>query len=118
VPTRAGSGMRVKILEAMAMGVPVVSTTVGAEGIAVVPETHLLIADDAPAFADAAVRLLTDPALRARLRAQAHALAAARYDRRVTGDMLCSLYETLERSLSMAPNLTTDDRAPRVALGG
>ena len=103
VPTRAGSGMRVKILEAMAMGLPVVSTTVGAEGIVAVPETHLLIADDAPAFADAAVRLLSDSALRARLRAQAHALAAARYDWHVTGAMLCSLYESLDHSVVMAP---------------
>jgi glycosyltransferase involved in cell wall biosynthesis len=116
VPTRAGSGMRVKILEAMAVGLPVVSTTVGAEGIAVVPETHVLIADDAPAFADAAVRLLTDPALRARLRAQAHALAVARYDWRITGAMLCSLYDALDRSVSSAPNHVADERFARVAL--
>jgi polysaccharide biosynthesis protein PslH len=118
VPTRAGSGMRVKILEAMAMGLPVVSTTVGAEGIAVVPETHLLIADDAPAFADAAVRLLSDAALRARLRARAHALAASRYDWHVTGAMLCSLYESLDRSVVMAPHRTVGEPVPHGALGG
>jgi glycosyltransferase involved in cell wall biosynthesis len=118
VPTRAGSGMRVKILEAMAMGLPVVSTTVGAEGIFAVPDTHLLIADDAPAFADAAIRLLSDSALRARLRAQAHALAAGRYDRHVTGAMLCSLYESLDRSVVMTPSRTVGEPVPHGALGG
>jgi glycosyltransferase involved in cell wall biosynthesis len=118
VPTRAGSGMRVKILEAMAMGLPVVSTTVGAEGIFAVPGTHLLIADDAQAFADAAVRLLSDAALRARLRSQAHALAAARYDWRVTGAMLCALYESLDHSFSTAPYRTVGEPVPHGALGG
>jgi glycosyltransferase involved in cell wall biosynthesis len=118
VPTRAGSGMRVKILEAMAMGVPVVTTTVGAEGIRVVPETHLLIADDAAAFADAAVRLLSDPALRARLRVQAHALAAARYDWHATGAMLCSLYQSLDHALGGAPHHIADDPMLNAALGG
>ncbi len=117
VPTRAGSGMRVKILEAMAMGLPVVSTTVGAEGIAVIPGTHLLIADDAPAFADAAVRLLTDPALRAQLRAQAYALAATRYDWRVTGTELCSLYEALDHPALLTPNRTIGAPLSHVVLG-
>lgn len=96
VPTRAGSGMRVKILEAMATGLPVVTTTVGAEGIRVVSGRHLLIADDAAAFAAATIRLLSDPALRARLRDEARALAIEQYDWRVTGAMLRALYESLD----------------------
>lgn len=103
VPTRAGSGMRVKILEAMAMGLPIVTTTVGAEGIAVVSERHLLVADEPEAFADAAVRLLTDADLRTRLRANAHALAVARYDWHVTGAMTCAAYESLGRHVPRAP---------------
>jgi glycosyltransferase involved in cell wall biosynthesis len=118
VPTRAGSGMRVKILEAMAVGLPIVTTTVGAEGIRVVPDTHLLIADDAAAFADATVRLLSDPALRARLRNQAHALAAARYDWHVTGTMLCSLYSGLDSALGAAPRSVADRPVPSAAPGG
>jgi len=103
VPTRAGSGMRVKILEAMAMGLPVLTTTVGAEGIAVASERHLLMADEPVEFADAAVRLLTDAELRTRLRANAHALAAARYDWHVTGAMTCAAYELLGQRPTSAP---------------
>lgn len=118
VPTRAGSGMRVKILEAMAIGLPVVATTIGAEGIHVVPDTHVLIADDPPAFAEAAVRLLTDPALRARLRLHAHTLAMARYDWRVTGRMLCSLYESLDSALEAGPAYTADEMVTSAAHAG
>lgn len=97
VPTRAGSGMRVKILEAMAMGLPIVTTTLGAEGIEVIPEQHLLVGDDPATFADAAVRLLTDSGLRERLRIQAHALATTHYDWHVTGAMVCAAYARLNR---------------------
>jgi glycosyltransferase involved in cell wall biosynthesis len=110
--------MRVKILEAMAMGLPIVTTTVGAEGIRVVPDTHLLIADDAAAFADATVRLLSDPALRARLRNHAHALAAARYDWHVTGTMLCSLYSSLDYALGAARRPIADTSMRSAAPGG
>jgi glycosyltransferase involved in cell wall biosynthesis len=69
VPVRVGSGTRVKILEAFAHGVPVVSTRVGAEGLAVRDGAHLLLADDPDAFAAACVRVLRDVALRRRLAA-------------------------------------------------
>lgn len=58
VPIRSGSGLRVKILDAFARGLPVVSTTVGCEGIGAEHERHLLIADQADAFADFVTRLL------------------------------------------------------------
>lgn len=58
VPLRAAGGTRLKILEAFAAGVPVVSTSIGAEGLAVAPETHLLVADTPRAFADAVIRVL------------------------------------------------------------
>jgi len=80
VPMRAGSGMRVKILDAMARGLPVVSTSVGCEGIAVVPGEHLLLADTPEGFADAVLRLLADDALAASLARNARALVLARYD--------------------------------------
>ena len=51
VPLRSGGGMRVKILETFARGVPVVSTSIGVEGIDAVPGVHLLTADDASTFA-------------------------------------------------------------------
>jgi glycosyltransferase involved in cell wall biosynthesis len=59
VPLLAGSGTRFKILEAWAAAVPVVSTSLGAEGLPVLDGEHLLLADTAPAFADAVSRLLT-----------------------------------------------------------
>ena len=67
VPLRQGGGTRLKILEAMALGVPVVATPCGAEGIDGVDSEHLLIADAPADFARATVRLMEDAALRARL---------------------------------------------------
>lgn len=64
VPLRAGSGVRLKILESMAAGVPVVSTTVGAEGLHMRHDHDLLLADDAPALSAAILRLLQDSSLR------------------------------------------------------
>src|SRR3990170_100478 len=63
VPLRAGGGMRLKILETMALGRPVVSTTIGYEGLDVMDGEHLLIADSLKEFAEKTVRLLTDSAL-------------------------------------------------------
>lgn len=80
VPVSRGSGTRVKILEAMARGVPVVTTTRGVEGIAAVPERDVLIGDTPETFAAQVVRLLGDRALAERLRRQARALVEARYD--------------------------------------
>jgi sugar transferase (PEP-CTERM/EpsH1 system associated) len=63
VPLQAGGGSRLKILEAMALGRPVVSTTVGAEGIEVTSGQDILLADQAEAFAEAVARLLTEDQL-------------------------------------------------------
>ena len=62
VPLRVGGGTRLKIYEGMTMGLPTVSTTIGAEGLPVVDGEHLLLADDPVAFARACIALLTDPA--------------------------------------------------------
>lgn len=67
VPVLAGSGTRIKILEAWAAGTPVVSTTIGAEGLGCVPGEHLVIADGAADFARAVAGLLRSPAERARI---------------------------------------------------
>jgi glycosyltransferase involved in cell wall biosynthesis len=71
VPLLCGGGSRLKILEAMSMRVPVVSTSVGAEGVPYEDGMHLLLADGAEAFAAAVVRLLQDAQLRQRLTEQA-----------------------------------------------
>ena len=64
VPLRAGGGTRLKIFEALAMGKAVVSTTVGAEGLALTPDRDVCIADEPEAFAGAVTALLHDPARR------------------------------------------------------
>ncbi len=80
VPLRIGGGTRLKIFEAMAMGKAVVSTTVGAEGLPVVHDEHLDIADDPRAFARSIVDVLRDVGRRRRLEAAARALVVERYD--------------------------------------
>lgn len=67
VPIRSGAGSRIKILEAMAAGVPVVSTSKGYEGLAVRPDLELLRAETSDEFARATLRLESDPALRFQL---------------------------------------------------
>jgi glycosyltransferase involved in cell wall biosynthesis len=67
IPLRVGGGTRLKVYEAMAMGCPVVSTTIGVEGLPLVPDKHYLLADDGKSFADAILRLMTDAELRTRL---------------------------------------------------
>src|SRR4029453_10200388 len=79
-PIFAGGGTRVKILEAMAAGTPVVATSKGAEGIRARTGEHLLIPDDATTFAAQVVALLADPALRARLALASRELVAEHYD--------------------------------------
>jgi sugar transferase (PEP-CTERM/EpsH1 system associated) len=79
VPLRRGAGTRLKILEAMALGTPVVSTTKGAEGLEVEPESHLLIADEPGEFAAQILRLLGNPGLRTKLAGNARQLVEAKY---------------------------------------
>jgi glycosyltransferase involved in cell wall biosynthesis len=88
VPLLSGGGVRVKILEAMASGVPIVSTSVGCEGLGVRDGEHLLIADTPEAFAQACARLLADAPLARRLAANAYQLVRDRYD---TGSALAPL---------------------------
>jgi len=63
VPLHAGGGMRVKILDAWSWGLPIVSTTIGAEGIETQHEQNILIADTPADFAQAVIRVLNDPIL-------------------------------------------------------
>jgi polysaccharide biosynthesis protein PslH len=92
VPLRAGGGTRLKILEAMALGRPVVSSSLGCEGLAVTHDEHLLIAEAPDDFAAAVVRLLRDPSLWHRLTQNARRLVETRYDWAMIGDKLLDLY--------------------------
>jgi tetratricopeptide (TPR) repeat protein len=80
VPLRIGGGTRIKILHSMAMGLPVVSTSLGCEGLNVVDNQHLLIRDQPIAFAEAVVQLVNDANLRQTLRTQGRQLVEQHYD--------------------------------------
>jgi glycosyltransferase involved in cell wall biosynthesis len=87
VPILTGAGIRVKIVEAMAAGRAVVTTSLGWEGLPHVhPDRHFLVADDPRGFAAAAVRLLQEPNTRHRIAAEARSLAERHYDWRGLGD--------------------------------
>jgi glycosyltransferase involved in cell wall biosynthesis len=79
VPLRSGGGTRIKIFEAMAQGVPVVSTSIGAEGLPVPEGEAILIADDPAAFAGAVVSLLESPEFRDRIATCARELMVGEY---------------------------------------
>lgn len=87
IPLRVGGGTRIKAFEAMAMGLPVVSTSIGIEGLDVDHGTHFLRADGAEALADATLRLLADEALRLKLSRAARSLVEDRFGHRVAADV-------------------------------
>jgi glycosyltransferase involved in cell wall biosynthesis len=95
VPLHAGSGMRVKILDAWMWGLPVVSTPIGAEGIEVRDGENILLAPDAPAFAAATLRLLTDGALNRRLREDGRGWVETHYSWQSVYGLVDEVYERL-----------------------
>jgi glycosyltransferase involved in cell wall biosynthesis len=88
VPLQVGGGTRLKILEALAAGCPVVSTTVGAEGLSLVDGQHLMIADDPEEFARAIVYLLESDSRRDRQALEGRHAVAERYDWRSIASVL------------------------------
>jgi glycosyltransferase involved in cell wall biosynthesis len=88
VPLITGSGTRLKILEAMGMGVPVISTTIGAEGIEYTDDKEIIIADKENDFANKIIALLKDKNKRERLSIEARNLAVLKYDWDVIGDKM------------------------------
>lgn len=87
-PIRDGGGTRVKILDAMAMGMPIISTTIGCEGIDVVPGVDLLIADKPGEFIEQILVLYNDDGLRATLGARARTKAQEIYSWDIIGEKL------------------------------
>jgi glycosyltransferase involved in cell wall biosynthesis len=95
VPLRSGGGTRLKILEAMAAGVPVISTELGAEGLAVTPGKDILVAD--PDDSEAWIRHLTcvseSAGLRKQLVTSGRHLVQTRYDWEILGETLATTYQ-------------------------
>lgn len=92
VPVRAGSGMRVRLLEAFARAMPTVTTTVGMEGIEAMHGRELLIADTPQAFAAETVRLLRDSDLQEMLARNGRLLAESKYDWQVALQKMDEVY--------------------------
>jgi glycosyltransferase involved in cell wall biosynthesis len=95
VPLRSGGGTRLKILEAMAMERPVISTSVGAEGLEITPGIDILIADDAEQFVEQVQALVKSPETSNRLGRAGRRLVMEKYDWRVCLSGLERLYGTL-----------------------
>ncbi|MGQ4659068.1 glycosyltransferase [Lysobacter sp. F6437] len=95
VPLRAGSGTRLKVLEAMALGKAIVTTTIGSEGIALRDGESAVFADGPQAFADAVLALLDAPARAARLGRAARMLAEQDYGWSAIGQRLLDCYDRL-----------------------
>jgi glycosyltransferase involved in cell wall biosynthesis len=114
-PLRVGVGTRLKILEALAVGTPVVSTTIGAEGLHVRDGEHLLLADEPRLFAERLIELLESPELRTRLSAAGRALVEASYAwSRIGASFRAHLEELTAGSTPYAPVLAS----PAAADGG
>jgi glycosyltransferase involved in cell wall biosynthesis len=105
VPVLAGSGMRVKILNALAQGLPVVTTTLGCEGIAAQAGTHLLVADRPEDFAAATLRVLGDRALADALARNGRRLLETRYDYRQAYAPLAEVYERAVQGAAAAARM-------------
>lgn len=96
IPLRAGAGMRVRILNGLAQELPIVTTTLGCEGIDVVHGQHLLIADSPAEFAAATVRLLADPNEATAMGRRGRALIESRYDFRTVCAALDDVYAAVQ----------------------
>ncbi|HSJ25727.1 MAG TPA: glycosyltransferase family 4 protein [Longimicrobiales bacterium] len=94
-PLRVGGGTRLKILDAWAMGKPVVSTSIGCEGLAARDGENILVRDTPAGFADAIRTVLGDPALRARLGTAARRTVERHYGWTASGDVLIEQYREL-----------------------
>jgi len=105
IPLRMGSGTRLKLVEAFSMRLPVVSTSIGAEGIDVVDGESVLLADEPEAFADAVVRLLRDAELRARLVRNGYQVMSEKYEWKVIGDRLERVYESVDAGAGVSINV-------------
>jgi glycosyltransferase involved in cell wall biosynthesis len=102
-PLRWGAGMKGKVGMAMAMGLPVVTTSIGAEGMGLVHGTNALVADDAQAFAEAVVRLYRDNGLWTSISEEARRFAGQEWSPEAMKERLMVLVNRTRASGSMTP---------------
>ncbi len=95
VPLRGGGGTRLKILESMALGRAVVSTSIGCEGLSVVDRENIMIADTPAGFAERVIQLLTDGELRKKISHNARRLVETHYDWSAISRRLMTVYNEL-----------------------
>lgn len=95
VPLRGGGGTRLKILESMALGRPVVSTSIGCEGLNVADRENIMIADTPMDFVQCVIQLLTDKKLRERIAHNARCLVETHYDWSKISQRLMEVYDNI-----------------------
>jgi glycosyltransferase involved in cell wall biosynthesis len=103
VPLRLGSGTRLKILEAWAMARPVISTSLGAEGLNAMPGKQLLIADDPQTFAGSVLQVLDNPSIAEELGRAGRTLASERFSWRGAASALEAFFRQLIARRSLTP---------------
>ena len=114
-PLLFGSGMKVKVLDAMARGMPTVTTSVGAEGIAITPGAQLLVADEPAAMAQEIDSLLTDPQLWLSLVVNSRALVRERY---TWGALFDQMHRDIDAMLRQGSSESGGREASEIAHAG
>ena len=108
VPLRIGGGTRLKILEALAMGKAVVSTSIGAEGLNLTAGDEIMIADEPAKFADGVFQLMEDKSMRRELGENGRRRVETEYDWRRIGEKLQGLYESVVAGDSGTTGMVSD----------
>ena len=98
VPLRYGAGTRLKIVESMALGTPVVSTSKGAEGLSVTHGENILIADEPEEFAQAVIQVMRNASLRRKLSDQGRKLVTEKYSSEAMGRDVVSMVQKVVKS--------------------
>jgi glycosyltransferase involved in cell wall biosynthesis len=97
VPLFSGSGMRIKIIEGMALGKPIVTTSIGTEGIPTTPGQNILIADDVEGFVKAVASVVSDKELNIRIGRNAIEFIHSEFDNLSASSALMEFYKTLQK---------------------
>ena len=93
VPVRSGGGTRIKILEALSFGVPVISTTLGAEGLELLDGEEYLVADSSAGFAQSVTMMFQNPDLGRKLSDNGFAKVLSRYSYQSSEKLICGLHD-------------------------